>query len=750
MKKWINFVLSVCIIQVGFSQDESPIVSGHELTHRFIYISGNMLLDEELEQALDVMTRASNSCYNGVVFSDSKLNFLEAFLDNERYMNNITTLIDSAVNLGLDIYPTTANFGYSSTILYHDPMLAEGLPVIDARFEVVDVDGELILLPDESTEFPLLNVDFEEVPEVDNELPGWNFQDEPGLVTFWDNTESHSGSASVRIQDPVNDDNNLGRVIQSVTLESYKDYHLRFWVKTENLAGGKFSALIINQENDRQLQHNPVSVSPTQDWTAYDLTFNSLEGGETNFYFGMYNGGTGTVWVDDISVEPATFNNIIRREATPVIVKKSDGTVLTEGIDVETISDPLSGNDPYPGKFSTWHEQPTIGIPAGSNLEMGDIITVSYFHTTTIGGNQVCASLTEPAAFDIVEMQMSQIRDLFQSRNGFSGWMLGHDEIRIHNWDESPNYGSAGQNLAYNIEQTFNLTQDIDDQVEVFTWNDMFDLYHNADPAKDPYYLVNDSWEGSWSGLDPKVTILNWRYRDRVNSGNFFADLGNKQILAGYYDQGEYYTPGWLQDLEGVPGVIGVMYTTWEEDYSNIEDWAEQTWGGCAFTTSLPVELGYFEAESLLGDVVLKWNTLQEWNNDGFYVERRRGEESWEEIGYVEAIGESYEELIYSYVDEDVPAGQLYYRLRQVDLDGTETYSEVRQVNVQDNKLNIPSIVESVLQIDYRGPYSIININGQVMDHGIVTSDEIDVVNLATGHYILMAGNKLARFVKVE
>ncbi len=750
MRTFIFIIAGICISSNSYTQEENPIVSGHELSHRLIYLSANMLLETDRDLALDVITRAANSCYTGVIFSDVKLNALDNWLNNDTYMGNFQTFIDSASQLGLKVYPTTANFGYSSPILSHDPNLAEGLPVIDARFEVVEVDGELVLMPDESTSFPLLNLNFEEVPEVENDMPGWSFQDDPGVVTFWDSNESYSGDYSLRIEDPTNDDNNLGRIIQQVTLEPYKEYHLNFWIKSENMSSGKFNVFIINKDNDRHLQHNPVAVASTQEWTSYDLTFNSLEGGEVNFVFGVYNGGTGKVWLDNISVESTAFNNIIRRSSTPVVIETLAGQPLSEGMDINSIVDPLSGNDPYPGKFSVWHEQPTIGIPEGSSLTMGDIIKVSYYHTATIGGSQVCASLTEPGVFDIVEMQMNQIRILFQSRSAFSGWMLGHDEIRVHNWDESPAFGSPGENLAYNIQQVFDITQEIDVEAEVFTWNDMFDRYHNADPSKDPYYLVKDSWEGSWEGLDPKVTILNWRYGDRVNSTNFFSELGNKQVLAGYYDQGSYYTADWLEDVEGVEGIIGVMYTTWVRDYSNIEDWADATWGGCAFATSLPIELGNFEAELVNRDVVLNWSTLQEWNNDGFYIERRIDNGTWSDIDYIEGAGESSEELIYSYVDTGVPSGIISYRLRQVDVDGSESYSEIEIVNVEKNILSIPSIIDSSISIDFNGPYQIINIRGQVLDHGIVTGDEIRVENLPSGHYILQAGNQHARFVKVN
>jgi hypothetical protein len=101
----------------------------------------------------------------------------------------------------------------------------------------------------------------------------------------------------------------------------------------------------------------------------------------------------------------------------------------------------------------------------------------------------------------------------------------------------------------------------------------MFDPYHNA--VKGPYYLVNGPWTGSWEGLDKAVIIMNWNFGKRDQSLRFFADRGHRQILAGYYDGKPEQIKEWLASAKGVQGVIGVMYTTWQNDYSNIERFAK-------------------------------------------------------------------------------------------------------------------------------------------------------------------------------
>jgi len=73
--------------------------------------------------------------------------------------------------------------------------------------------------------------------------------------------------------------------------------------------------------------------------------------------------------------------------------------------------------------------------------------------------------------------------------------------------------------------------------------------------------------------------ILNWNFGKRDQSLKFFADRGNPQVLAAYYDVAPAdlatKTTSWLESGAKVQGVIGVMYTTWRNDYSQIEKFAE-------------------------------------------------------------------------------------------------------------------------------------------------------------------------------
>jgi predicted ATP-grasp superfamily ATP-dependent carboligase len=86
---------------------------------------------------------------------------------------------------------------------------------------------------------------------------------------------------------------------------------------------------------------------------------------------------------------------------------------------------------------------------------------------------------------------------------------------------------------------------------------------------------VKDTWAESWAGLDKETVIVNWYYEKRDVNLKWFADRGHKQILAGYYDSDPSRIITWLQSADKVPGVIGVMYTTWQHNFSDLEKFSK-------------------------------------------------------------------------------------------------------------------------------------------------------------------------------
>jgi hypothetical protein len=100
------------------------------------------------------------------------------------------------------------------------------------------------------------------------------------------------------------------------------------------------------------------------------------------------------------------------------------------------------------------------------------------------------------------------------------------------------------------------------------------------------------------------------------------------------------------------------------------------------YTDIVPVELSSFTATASNQEVLLNWTTATELNNQGFEIERSTANQSWEKIGYVPGFGTTSEPRSYSFRDENVVAGSYSYRLKQIDFDGTFSYSDEVVVEV--------------------------------------------------------------------
>jgi len=169
---------------------------------------------------------------------------------------------------------------------------------------------------------------------------------------------------------------------------------------------------------------------------------------------------------------------------------------------------------------------------------------------------------------------------------------------------------------------------------------------------------------------------------------------------------------------------------------------------------TLPVELTEFTAEALPKQRVrLDWTTALETGNSHFEVERSSDGRSFGHLGAVAGAGESTQEQVYTFLDENVPAGPQYYRLRQVDLDGTETLSEVRVVTVVDAiALEVypnPATHELRLTGFSGGLVHLLDANGRTLRRQHLEEGQpLSVTDLSPGFYLLRAGNATVRWVK--
>ena len=166
----------------------------------------------------------------------------------------------------------------------------------------------------------------------------------------------------------------------------------------------------------------------------------------------------------------------------------------------------------------------------------------------------------------------------------------------------------------------------------------------------------------------------------------------------------------------------------------------------------LPVELTRFEAATQATDAVLTWTTASELNNDYFDVERSLDGTSFTAIARVAGQGSKVSATSYRSLDRGIGrqvSGPVYYRLKQVDLNGTIAYSSVRTVTfaAQAAELSLfPNPARQSTTLDLgslpTGTYEVTltNVLGQTVrtfTQAGGSSQLLDVSELPSGNYQL-------------
>jgi hypothetical protein len=184
--------------------------------------------------------------------------------------------------------------------------------------------------------------------------------------------------------------------------------------------------------------------------------------------------------------------------------------------------------------------------------------------------------------------------------------------------------------------------------------------------------------------------------------------------------------------------------------------------------TPLPVGLTAFTAQTAgAAGVRLAWTTASEKDNASFTVERSLAGKAFMAIGTVTGAGTSTTSHTYDLLDTKLPAGAtaLYYRLRQVDLNGTSTYSPIRVVNFFTTKptapsqlLAYPNPAHDVVRVQLLGSapnarLELFDSLGRLVRTQTTSAEASETVlplnGLPAGIYVLRCG-KLSRHLNVE
>jgi hypothetical protein len=200
---------------------------------------------------------------------------------------------------------------------------------------------------------------------------------------------------------------------------------------------------------------------------------------------------------------------------------------------------------------------------------------------------------------------------------------------------------------------------------------------------------------------------------------NQVSNNASQGVAYIYSDESSSFTTGWhtyIMESSAVPDLQNSLGQGWfavglyDRDasstyYINFDGWNEPNppYLIVNYEYLTPVELTSFSASEKNGSVILNWITASETNNQGFEIERASltatPSQEWEKMGFVPGFGTTTEPKNYSYSDNNLNAGIYTYRLKQIDFDGTQSYS--KEVEVE-----ITSPIEYALEQNYPNPFN--------------------------------------------
>lgn len=550
---------------------------------RWVYISTNLYVDENVGKIEDIMKRARAADYTGVLFSDTKTLTSPLLDEPERWKRNAAKVRASASVLGLEFVVSVFPFGYGEPFLANDPNLAAGLPVRNAPL----VRRGDRLVPEEAT--LVKNGSFEE--HKGNRVESFGLQDDSGEGSFVDTRVRREGRASLRIESAgLGKEHGMGRAFQRIAVRPWQQYRIRVWMKADRLTADMIGVVALVERRTLQYQdlvipdgegfrYFPGARDLTTEWIEQSVTFNSLGYTSVIVGAGVWGAKSGTIWWDDLRVDAVPALNVLRRETLPLSITGRRGAVYEEGRDFDRIEDPLLGRSRWPGNYDTRHEPPEIRVPAGSRIREGERVLLSCWNTPIFHGGQVSCTLSDEKIFDLCRRQIEWARETLAP----DGYLFAIDEIRCAGWEpaDRKRFRSSGELLAYNVRRCTGIARTAGGGKPLYVWSDMFDPDHNA---RKNYYLVNNTFAGSWKGLDRDVVVMKWGLPEKAaESLEFFSRHVDDVMIAAFYDEDVAANRAvWANVVSGASNIAGYMYTTWRGDYSKLEEFARLWWGGAS------------------------------------------------------------------------------------------------------------------------------------------------------------------------
>ena len=215
-----------------------------------------------------------------------------------------------------------------------------------------------------------------------------------------------------------------------------------------------------------------------------------------------------------------------------------------------------------------------------------------------------------------------------------------------------------------------------------------------------------------------------------LNNGFIVGNAGNQQILIGGVIK-------YRGNLDGLKTGTSIAHNT-----TGVSP------NGFTSLTTLPVNFTSFYISKSSQNIQMTWSTDKEINNSHFDIERSSNGVDWERIAVVFGSGTNSNSSQYSYNDKNISSVVVYYRLRQVDVDGRFVYSSIKSirmdqaisaVKIYSSEKNVVIDLNSVIKNNL--VVSVVNSNGQVISKQSFKNPSykinLHLQNAPTGTYVV-------------
>lgn len=186
---------------------------------------------------------------------------------------------------------------------------------------------------------------------------------------------------------------------------------------------------------------------------------------------------------------------------------------------------------------------------------------------------------------------------------------------------------------------------------------------------------------------------------------------------------------------------------------------------GIGANETLPVEFLYFNARLEERDIVLNWSTISELNNKRYEIQHATPSlkaPMFKAIGSLNGAGTTTEVQYYNYTIKNIIPGTHYFRLKQIDFDGSFSYSSIQALTIKETlpRKLFPSFLPKAsarkiyIKINEGGNYKIeiISISGHLLrtDYVNIQADKYHEIGLdyQSGMYLIYVSGKYSSFVE--